>query len=132
LKWRLSDKPITADEPDHLIPMEVRQNTKCKIYFSYTSNMISCGVRETIRFLVQHKLVQRLPLVFLFSSFSTPQVDVIVTTGGGIEEDIIKCLAPTFVGDFKLEGESLRKRGLNRIGNLISTSLTFPVSLPPP
>jgi deoxyhypusine synthase len=35
------------------------------------------------------------------------------------------------VGDFKLEGESLRKRGLNRIGNLISTSLpfSFPLNL---
>ena len=28
------------------------------------------------------------------------QVDCIVTTAGGIEEDLIKCLAPTYVGDF--------------------------------
>ena len=47
---------------------------------------------------------------------------MIVTTGGGIEEDIIKCLAPTYLGDFKLDGEALRKRGLNRIGNLLSTT----------
>ena len=31
------------------------------------------------------------------------QVDVIVTTAGGIEEDFIKCLAPTYMGDFKLK-----------------------------
>jgi deoxyhypusine synthase len=31
----------------------------------------------------------------------------------------MKCLAPTFVGDFKLNGEMLRKKGLNRIGNLL-------------
>eukprot|EP00126_Sphaerothecum_destruens_P006535 Sdes_comp19409_c0_seq1m10733 len=46
-------------------------------------------------------------------------VDVIVTSAGGIEEDFIKCLGPTFVGDFHLSGKNLRKRGLNRIGNLL-------------
>ncbi|KAF0911417.1 hypothetical protein E2562_008294 [Oryza meyeriana var. granulata] len=46
-------------------------------------------------------------------------VDVIVTTAGGIEEDIIKCLAPTYRGDFSLPGMLLRSKGLNRIGNLL-------------
>ena len=27
----------------------------CTIFLGYTSNMASCGVRDTIRFLVQHK-----------------------------------------------------------------------------
>ena len=31
-------------------------------------------------------------------------MDVIVTTAGGIEEDLIKCLAPTYRGDFSLPG----------------------------
>ena len=73
-----------------------------KLYLGYTSNQISCGNREVIRFLVQHKLV-----------------DAIVTSAGGIEEDFIKCLAPTVLGDFHLDGRMLRKKGLNRIGNLI-------------
>ena len=47
------------------------------------------------------------------------QVDVIVTTTGGVEEDLIKCLAPTFKGDFSLPGAYLRSKGLNRIGNLL-------------
>jgi len=64
--------------------------------------MISSGMRDIIRYLVQHKMV-----------------DVIVTTTGGIEEDFIKCLAPTYIGDFNLPGKNLRKNGLNRIGNLI-------------
>lgn len=42
-----------------------------------------------------------------------------MTTCGGIEEDFMKCLAPTYIGDFKLNGEMLRKKGLNRIGNLL-------------
>ncbi|XP_020694520.1 deoxyhypusine synthase isoform X3 [Dendrobium catenatum] len=46
-------------------------------------------------------------------------VDVVVTTAGGIEEDLIKCLAPTYRGDFSLPGAYLRSKGLNRIGNLL-------------
>lgn len=48
------------------------------------------------------------------------QVDVMVTTAGGIEEDFIKCLAPTYKGDFALPGAQLRAKGLNRIGNLLA------------
>lgn len=35
-----------------------RANTKCKIFLGYTSNLVSSGLRETIRFLVQHKMVK--------------------------------------------------------------------------
>jgi deoxyhypusine synthase len=42
-----------------------------------------------------------------------------VSTAGGIEEDFIKCLAPTFLGDFSLPGRELRLKGINRIGNLL-------------
>lgn len=42
-----------------------------------------------------------------------------VTTAGGVEEDLIKCLAPTYKGDFSLPGALLRSKGLNRIGNLL-------------
>jgi deoxyhypusine synthase len=64
--------------------------------------MISAGVREFIRYLVEHKMV-----------------DVIVTTAGGIEEDFIKCMADTYLGAFDLKGEMLRKKGINRTGNLL-------------
>lgn len=36
-----------------------------------------------------------------------------------MEEDFIKCLAPTFVGSFELPGKELRAKGINRIGNLL-------------
>ncbi|XP_062841150.1 deoxyhypusine synthase isoform X1 [Trichomycterus rosablanca] len=74
----------------------------CTIFLGYTSNLISSGVRESIRYLVQHKMV-----------------DVVVTTAGGVEEDLIKCLAPTYLGEFNLPGKELRQRGINRIGNLL-------------
>ena len=65
--------------------------------------MASCGVRDVMRFLVKHQLV-----------------DCLVTTGGGIEEDFIKCLAPTYVDKFDYNGVESRKSGMNRIGNLIA------------
>ncbi|KAI3812556.1 hypothetical protein L1987_17267 [Smallanthus sonchifolius] len=44
------------------------------------------------------------------------RVEVIVTAGG-IEEDIIKCLA--YRGDFSLSCADLRSKGLNRVGSLL-------------
>ncbi|GBG80939.1 hypothetical protein CBR_g31495 [Chara braunii] len=102
ISWRLSDEAVEPDcSPEHRDPA-VRSSVKSKIFLGFTSNLISSGIRETIRFLAQHKLV-----------------DVLVTTAGGIEEDLIKCIAPTYVGDFSLSGKSLRAKGLNRIGNLL-------------
>ncbi len=74
----------------------------CTIFLGYTSNMVSSGLREVFKYLVQHKMV-----------------DCIVTSAGGIEEDFIKCLAPTLLGDFNLNGKQLRQNGINRTGNLL-------------
>ena len=74
---------------------------KAKIYFGYTSNIVSSGLRETVKFLVKNK-----------------KVDICVTTGGGIEEDIIKCLGDFILGDFMAKGSDLRARSVNRIGNI--------------
>jgi deoxyhypusine synthase len=46
-------------------------------------------------------------------------VSAVVTTAGGIEEDLIKCFAPTYLGAFSTPGAGLRTQGLNRIGNLV-------------
>ncbi|KAF0992475.1 hypothetical protein HZS_1824 [Henneguya salminicola] len=80
----------------------------CTIFLGYTSNMVSSGNRDIIRYLVEHSLV-----------------DVIVTTGGGIEEDIIKCLAPTHLASFRMNDSKLREQCLNRIGNLIIPSKNY-------
>ncbi|RJE27444.1 Deoxyhypusine synthase [Aspergillus sclerotialis] len=75
---------------------------KTTIFLGYTSNLISSGLRDTIRYLVRHR-----------------HVSAIVTTAGGVEEDLIKCLAPTYLGSFTSSGAALRAKGLNRIGNLL-------------
>ncbi|XP_055624658.1 probable deoxyhypusine synthase [Toxorhynchites rutilus septentrionalis] len=95
--------PLPEDQSDEYEEDEfIRRKSNCTIFLGYTSNMVSAGVRETLRFLVEHK-----------------QVDCIVTTAGGVEEDLIKCLAPTYVGSFELDGKKLREQGINRIGNLL-------------
>ncbi|KAJ6131708.1 hypothetical protein N7471_006923 [Penicillium samsonianum] len=75
---------------------------KTTIFLGYTSNLISSGLRDTLRYLVKHN-----------------HVSAIVTTAGGVEEDLIKCLAPTYLGSFSTPGAGLRAKGLNRIGNLL-------------
>jgi deoxyhypusine synthase len=73
-----------------------------KIILAYTSNLISCGLREVFAYLARHNLI-----------------DAFVSTAGGVEEDVIKCLGDTLVGDFALPGAGLREQGLNRVGNLL-------------
>ncbi|XP_058795279.1 probable deoxyhypusine synthase isoform X2 [Phymastichus coffea] len=105
IKKMLEDRsiPLEKEQDDAFEEDEfIKRKHGCTIFLGYTSNMVSSGVRENIRYLVEHKLV-----------------DCIVTTAGGVEEDFIKCLAPTYVGDFYLDGKSLRDRGINRIGNLL-------------
>jgi len=75
---------------------------KVTIYLGYTSNMVSSGLRDIFRYLVENKMV-----------------DVIVTTAGGVEEDIIKCIAPFYLSSFEAPGAKLREKGLNRIGNIL-------------
>ncbi len=75
---------------------------KCTIYLGYTSNMVTSGLRNVFRFLVEHKMV-----------------DIVVTTAGGIEEDIIKCIKPFFIGEFAMDGKELREKGINRAGNIL-------------
>ena len=48
-----------------------------------------------------------------------------MTTTGGIEEDIMKCMADCYMGDFSLKGSTLREQGLNRIGNLIVPNVNY-------
>ncbi|KAJ0754175.1 Deoxyhypusine synthase [Helianthus annuus] len=102
LDWRLSHEQVTEDCSDEEKNPTYRESVKCKIFLGFTSNLISSGVRDIIRYLVQHHMVE-----------------VIVTTAGGIEEDLIKCLGDTYRGDFSLPGAALRSKGLNRIGNLL-------------
>lgn len=50
--------PLSEDQTDELEEDEfIKRKSPCTIFLGYTSNMVSSGIREVIRFLVQHKLV---------------------------------------------------------------------------
>lgn len=81
--------------------VKAMRREKAKIFLSFTSNQVSSGNREIIRYLVKNK-----------------KVDVLVTSAGGVEEDIIKCLKPFVVGRFEAPGAMLFENGINRTGNI--------------
>ncbi|SPQ27226.1 150e16c7-f2d7-48ea-8663-9731e2c82732 [Thermothielavioides terrestris] len=81
---------------------------KTTIFLGYTSNLISSGLRGVLRYLVQHR-----------------HVSAIVTTAGGVEEDLIKCLGDTYLSSFSARGAELRAQGLNRIGNLVVPNANY-------
>ena len=84
------------------------QKNKATIYLGYTSNMVTSGLRDIFRFLAQNK-----------------KINIIVTTAGGVEEDFIKCLGDFKIGKFSESGELLRKKGINRTGNIFIPNLRY-------
>ena len=71
------------------------------IFLTCTSNMVSSGNREIIKFLVKHKMIHAISI-----------------SEGGIEEDIVKCLKPFIVGRFDIPGRVLFDKSISRIGNI--------------
>ncbi|MBW2993654.1 adenosylmethionine decarboxylase, partial [Candidatus Woesearchaeota archaeon] len=84
--------------------IEVIKNMKkdnATIFLSFTSNMVSSGLREVFAELAKRKLIH-----------------VIITSTGSIEEDIMKTKKPFLLGDFNADDADLHKKGINRIGNI--------------
>ena len=80
-----------------------------KIYLTYTSNMVTSGLRGFFAQIIKLGLV-----------------DVVVTTVGGIEEDIMKAHKEEFViGDFGSDDVELYEKGVNRVGNLFIRSESY-------
>ncbi len=82
------------------IVKEMRKNNS-SIILGFTSNMGTCGIRDIITYLIKNKLV-----------------NFIVTSTGGLEEDIIKTYGNFLHGDFEADGAKLRENGVNRTGNI--------------
>jgi deoxyhypusine synthase len=78
---------------------------KVPIFLSFTSNIISSGIRDIIAYLVKNK-----------------KVVLLSTSAGGVEEDAIKSNMPFRVGDFDVKGEPLFEAGVGRIGNIYATN----------
>lgn len=71
------------------------------IFLSFTSNMVSSGLREIFAQIIEKKFI-----------------DAIITSTGSIEEDLIKTKKPFLLGDFNADDKDLDKKGINRIGNI--------------
>lgn len=73
-----------------------------KIFLTFTSNMVTSGLRG-----------------FFAQIIELNMADVIVTTVGGIEEDIMKAYGEKFaIGSFDTDDIELHEKGINRVGNL--------------
>lgn len=97
---------IQASKLSHAIEtIKTMRRENAEIFLSYTSNMVSSGVRETIRYLVENK-----------------EVSVLICCAGGIEEDFLKTFGDFALGDFNVSGKLLNDQGINRIGNIFVTN----------
>ncbi len=80
-----------------------------RIYLTFTSNMVTSGLRGLFAQLIELGLV-----------------DVVVTTTGGIEEDIMKATGEDFlIGEYRTDDVSLHEKGMNRVGNLMITNESY-------
>ena len=84
------------------VVMKMKQEG-CKIYFTFTSNMVTSGLRG-----------------FFAQMIKLGMAEVIVTTSASIEEDIMKSLGDNVeVSNFHADDIAMKERGENRIGNLL-------------
>ena len=77
------------------------QKDKATIFLGFTSNVSTSGLRDIITYLVKER-----------------KVHFLVTTTGGLEEDIIKTHGKFLHGSFDADGAELRRNGVNRTGNI--------------
>lgn len=89
-----------AKASDVIVKMK---KNNAKIFMTFTSNMVTSGLRGFFAQLIKLKMC-----------------DVIVTTAGGLEEDIMKANGEKFVvGSFDDNDVELHEKGINRVGNIL-------------
>ena len=82
---------------------------EAKIIFSFTSNLGTSGLSEFIAQLTQMRFF-----------------DIMITTAGAIEEDIMKAMGEKFlITSFNADDIELHEKGHNRVGNLVITNDTY-------
>ncbi|MAF35677.1 deoxyhypusine synthase [archaeon] len=78
------------------------KKASAKIYLTFTSNLVTSGLRGFFAQLIRLGLV-----------------DAIVTTVGGLEEDVMKAKGEQFdLGTFESNDYALYEKGINRVGNI--------------
>lgn len=75
---------------------------KATVFFAFTANMMASGLRGLFTELARKKFI-----------------DVVITTGGSIDHDLIRSYSDYNLGDFNLDDKELHEKGINRIGNIL-------------
>jgi len=79
------------------------KKNSAKIFLTFTSNMVTSGLRGFFAQLIRLNMAH-----------------VIITTAGGLEEDIMKARGEKFsIGRFEADDLELHEQGINRVGNLL-------------
>lgn len=85
------------------------KKNSAKIFLTFTSNMVTSGLRG-----------------FFAQLIEVGMADVIVTTVGGIEEDIMKADGAIFkIGRFDTDDVELHEQGVNRVGNVLVNTESY-------
>ncbi len=78
------------------------------IFLAFTANVVASGLRGVLASMVRDGYA-----------------DVIVTTGGALDHDLIKAYEPYLLGSFGEDDAKLHKEGVNRIGNILVPSSRY-------
>ena len=85
------------------------KRTGAKIFLTFTSNMVTSGLRGFFAQLCRMKIP-----------------NILVTTSGSIEEDIIKSLGEEFeITNFHADDTALHEKGENRVGNILIRNSSY-------
>lgn len=89
--------------------IEKMKREGAKVYLSFTSNLVSSGLRG-----------------FFAQVINLKMVNIICTTVGSIEEDIMKANGEKFIlASFKADDQELYEKGENRVGNILITNESY-------
>lgn len=75
---------------------------KAKVFLAFTSNMVASGLRGIFTAMCREKFV-----------------DCIITAGGSLDHDLIKCARRYELGEFVMDDKELHGKGINRLGNIL-------------
>ncbi|NYZ77674.1 deoxyhypusine synthase [Candidatus Micrarchaeota archaeon] len=82
--------------------IERMRKEKATIFLTFTANMVASGLRGIFADMCRRKLI-----------------DVVITTGGSLDHDLIRTEKPYLLGDFDMDDKELHEKGVNRIGNIL-------------
>jgi deoxyhypusine synthase len=72
------------------------------IFLTFTANMVASGLRGVFAEMCRRKFI-----------------DVVITTGGSLDHDLIRTKMNYGLGDFTMDDAALHKKGVNRLGNVL-------------